>query len=437
MHDFTGADVGLPWAERPETVGVSSAALERLSHFLEHTVDKSIGHSFPMAGALIARRGKVVYYKGKGDARTEEGTPLQSDSIFRIYSMSKPFTSLALLMLLEEGRLTLEQPAHLYLGPRWEKKNLRVLEADAKETVPCTNDITIRDLLTHTAGLSYGFFDKSPPNPVDAYYAKSNAAAAKKNETLAEMVDRFADLPLCHQPGEAWNYSHAVEVQARVVEVISSKTIGEFLRERFFEPLDMRDTAFTLDEEKYRRLVSLHVEKPDTSKKDVTRSHIRQGNHTPSMRLEAAGQGLVSTFRDYARFCQFCMNEGELDGRRLLGRKTFQLAVRNHLPENRDISQLAVPSYAKEYATRGIGFGLGFAVHMDPALSGLQGSAGQYYWAGAASTEFFCDPEEDLFAMFFTQVLNRDEIKMPLRTLFANIVYGTLVDRQSGPRSSL
>ncbi|GBG28469.1 Acyltransferase mlcH [Hondaea fermentalgiana] len=427
MHDYTGADVGLPWAERAETVGISSPALARLDAFLEHTVDEAVGHNFPMAGALIARHGKVVYYKGKGEALTEKGTPLVHDSIFRIYSMTKPITSLALLMLLEEGKLTLDQPAYLYLGPKWKKDNMRVLYKAGAETVPCERSITVRHLFTHMAGLSYGFEGLVPENPVDPLYQASARKAIKKNENLEELCDRIADLPLCCQPGEAWNYSLATDVLGRIVEVISGQSLADFFQERIFGPLDMRDTAFQLDETKYARLVSLHLEQPDTSKVDMTHLHVKHGEYTNRKRMYSGGGGLVSTFRDYARFAQFCLNQGELDGKRLLGRKTFELAVRNHLPANKDITQLSTPS-CSDYAYPGLGFGLGFAVQMNPALSSTQTTEGQFYWSGAASTTFFCDPKEDMFAMFFTQVFGRDDVKMPLHTYFRNIVYGTLID---------
>mmetsp|Transcript_2289 Transcript_2289/g.5278 ORF Transcript_2289/g.5278 Transcript_2289/m.5278 type:complete len:502 (+) Transcript_2289:103-1608(+) len=426
IFDFTGKDVGLPWAESPESVGISSPALKRIDNFLEHTVDAALGHDFPMAGALVSRKGKVVYYKGTGHALTEKGTPLEHDSIFRIYSMTKPITSVALLMLLEEGKVTLEEPAHLYLGPKWKKQNLRVLEKKGGELLPCKREIRIRHLLTHMAGLSYGFY-LDPENPVDSLYRDSARVGLKKNETLEMLVDRLAELPLCCQPGEKYNYSLATDVVGRIVEVISGQTLDEFFQERIFGPLDMRDTTFQLDEVNYGRLVSLHVEKPDRTRFDMTPMHDKWGEYTKKKNILSGGGGLVSTFRDYARFCQFCMNMGELDGKRLLGRKTFEFAIRNHLPGNKDVYELATPSN-RYIGHPGLGFGLGFAIHMDPTLAGLQASLGQFYWSGAASTIFFCDPKEDMFAMFFTQVLQLDEIKMPLRTLFSNIVYSTLID---------
>lgn len=424
--DWTGEDVGLPWAESPESVGISSSALQRIDAFLEYSVNKTDGYAFPMAGALVARHGKVVYYKGTGHASTEKGTPLEPDSCFRIYSMTKPITSLALLLLMEEGKLTLDQPAHLYLGSKWKKENLRVLEVEGTEPVACKQDITMRHLFTHTGGLSYGFM-LSPENAVDPIYRESDREAAHLNETLEMLVDRLSTLPLCCQPGAKFNYGYHVELLGRVIEVISGQTLPEFLRIRVFEPLDMRHTMFQMDDETREELVSLHCERPDGSRFDMTEIQNKSGDYTKRKNIIHAGHGLVSTFRDYARFAQFCLNKGELDGQRLLGRKTFELAVQNHLPGNKDLQELTTPGYASALAKPGLGFGLGFAVQQDPTLSGLQSSIGQFYWSGAANTIFLCDPKEDMLVMYFTQVLSLDETRVPLRTLFSNIVYGTII----------
>mmetsp|Transcript_6786 Transcript_6786/g.17358 ORF Transcript_6786/g.17358 Transcript_6786/m.17358 type:complete len:389 (-) Transcript_6786:216-1382(-) len=383
-----------------------------------------------MATALVARHGHVVHYSGHGEARP--GEPVQPDSVFRIYSMSKPITSLALLLLWEQGKLLLDQPVHLFLGERWKKENMRVLETHGGELQPCKSSIRVRQLLTHTAGLSYGFLGLEELNPVDGLYQQSERSVRRKNESLEEMVDRIASLPLCHQPGERWNYSYATDVVGRIVEVVSGESLDQFLQKNFFEPLDMHDTGFVLRGDQKDRLTNLQLAHPKGHRLDVTAMQHKNKEYTSEKRLFSGGGGLLSTMRDYARFCQFCLNKGELNGRRIIGRKSFEYAVSNHLPGGKDILALATPS-CESMGIPGIGFGLGFAV--DLGTTSMIQSGGTFYWGGMANTIMFCDPAEDLFALLYTQVINLDEIQVPLRETFTNMVYAALTESvQRDPR---
>eukprot|EP00516_Mucochytrium_quahogii_P001489 CAMPEP_0203747196 /NCGR_PEP_ID=MMETSP0098-20131031/2422_1 /ASSEMBLY_ACC=CAM_ASM_000208 /TAXON_ID=96639 /ORGANISM=" , Strain NY0313808BC1" /LENGTH=430 /DNA_ID=CAMNT_0050635557 /DNA_START=658 /DNA_END=1946 /DNA_ORIENTATION=+ len=423
IQNWGRESVGLPRC-KPEDVGMDGKALERLDSWMEHLVNDV--HNLPMATTLVARKGKVVYYKGCGEATS--GEAVQPDSIFRIYSMTKPITSIAILMLLEEGKLLLEHPAHLYLGPSWKKENMQVLESFGGTPRPCRRTITIKHLLTHTAGLAYGFLGNETINPVDGLYQELSRTCFKLNENLGEMVERLAKLPLCHEPGEKFNYSLATDVLGRIVEVVSGKALDVFLEERVFVPLGMKDTHFFLHNEKESRLVDIKSElQPSGKKVDLTHVQKKHKEFTEYRRLLSGGGGLVSTMHDYARFTQCCLNGGELYGVRILSRKTFEFATINHLVAKKDMLELSMKSSAG-LCPPGVGFGLGFACIQDTNRSGLMPSEGTFYWSGMASTLFFCDPKEELFAIFYTQVVDVDEMRLPLRTLLYNIVYGAIQD---------
>jgi len=396
--------------------------LDRLDNWMASLISD---HGLPHAATLVARKGKVVYYKGTGEQSPE--VPLRSDSIYRIYSMTKPITSLALMMLVEEGRVLLDQPVHLFLGKAWKKQNMNVLAGFGKELEPCTRTITIKMLLLHTSGLTYGFDGVEKLHPVDGLYQESNRKHIKLNESSEEFVNRLASLPLCFQPGTKWNYSYSIDVIGRIVEVVSKQSLGDFFHKRILGPLKMNETSFRIKDDLRDRFTNIHFQKPDGAIIDVTHLQMKNNEYLEFKHLESGGGGLLSTMKDYCRFCHFLLNGGELEGVRLLGRHTMNFATTNHLLDNQDCRQLSSVN-SMQMSSPGIGFGLGFAVVMDPLQSSTMNSKGTFYWSGAASTLFWIDPVEELVVLFHTQVLAIDDLKLPLRNFVNNIVYGSIAD---------
>lgn len=430
VKDWKGYDAGLPWVSKPEEIGFSKTLLDkRLDNWLESLVKgDDMAYNLPNASALVSRKGKICYYKGIGNKNEKE--EIKNDTLYRIYSMTKPITCIALLMLWEEGKFLLDDPLWLYLGEKWKKKNLNVVEEgmELKDAIPSKKAITIRNLFTHTSGLSYGFEGWDLHNKVDKLYQKLERKSRKENMSLADFVDELSKLPLVHQPGEKWCYSYSIDVIGRLVEVISGQSLEIFLKKRIFEPLSMFDTCFRLNNDEINsRFANIHLFHPKLGEKptDVTKVQLKNLDFTTEKKLESGGGGLISTMRDYSRFCQCCLNKGELDGKRIIGRKTFELATMNNLENNAEGYSMSTKT-SKDILYRGTGFGLGFAINLNSIDSKTSMTSGVYYWAGAASTLFFCDPKEQMFAIFFTQLLNNDDMKLPLRKMFTNLVYGCL-----------
>jgi len=401
----------------PEEVGLSSA---RLARVVEH-LDRSYVGPGKVAGTLtlVARRGRIAFLEAQGRMDLERGKPMQDDTIFRIYSMTKPVTSVALMSLYEEGRFQLADPVHKYI-PEW--RDLRVFQGGKYPqflTRPCERPMTVRDLFTHMSGLTYGFMQSTN---VDSAYRRLRVQG-EDGGTLRDMVEKLARLPLEFSPGTAWNYSVSTDVLAHLVEVISGKRFDEFLQDRIFGPLRMADTGFTVPPEKIERFAANYGRRADKSLRLEDDPH-----DSPYIRPRSflsGGGGLVSTARDYFRFCQMLLAGGELDGARVLGRKTIELMTRNHLPPGRDLADLA-RGYFSEVSNEGTGFGLGFSVILDPAHAQVIGSPGEYAWGGAASTIFWIDPAEELIVVFMTQL-------MPSRTFnfrgqLKSIVYPAIID---------
>ena len=379
---------------------------QRLAKIDDHLLRRYIQPK-KIAGALtlVARRGELAYLSPVGFMDLEREKPMREDTIFRIYSMTKPITSVAIMMLWEEGHWQLTDPVDRFI-PKW--RNLAVYQAGMHPnylTTPVERRMQMRDLLTHQSGLTYSIMNRTN---VDAAYRQTGiggtvigAGDAPHPGTLADMVERLADIPLEFSPGTKWNYSVSTDVLAHIVEVISNQRFDQFLRERIFDPLGMVDTGFSVPADKVDRFAANYgrgAEKRLVLVDDpMTSSYLQQ----PS--FLSGGGGLVSTARDYWRFCQMLLNGGELDGHRILGRKTIELMTMNHLPDGKDLTELSVAAYS-EIASEGVGFGLGFAVTLDPTLTG-GGSKGEYYWGGAASTIFWIDPTEDLIVIFLTQLM--------------------------------
>ena len=407
----------LPLAS-PETAGMSQPALDRLEAHLKRRYIEA--GRFPGTQLLVYRRGKMVHNHVQGFADVERQIPLQDDSIFRIYSMTKPITSVAFMMLFEEGKVALDEPVHSYI-PEW--KNLGVFQAGtlpAFLTKPPARPMLVVDLLRHTSGLTYGFQQRSN---VDAAYRELKLGEVEKSGSLPSMISDLARLPLEFSPGDAWNYSVATDVIGYLIGQISGMPFEQFLKERIFDPLEMRDTGFFVPPDKAHRLAACYAADGRggmTLQDDPTKSSFLK---PPS--LISGGGGLCSTAADYLSFCRALLNGGELAGVRLIGPKTLALMTSNHLPGGHDLPALS-RSLFSEAAYHGIGFGLGFAVTMSPALTLIPGSAGEFNWGGAATTSFWIDPAEELIAIFMTQVLPSSAY--PVRRELRTMVYAAIND---------
>jgi CubicO group peptidase (beta-lactamase class C family) len=402
----------------PESAGMSKAAFERLdAHLKRRYIDAA---RFPGAQLLVYRRGKIVHSAVQGFADLERKIPMKDDTIFRIYSMTKPITSVAFMMLVEEGAVALDEPVHKYI-PEWQ--NLGVFlagTAPAFLTRPPSRPMLIVDLLRHTSGLTYGFQQRSN---VDAAYRDMKIGEIEKAGTLQSMIDGLAKLPLEFSPGEAWNYSIATDVVGYLIGKISGKPFEQFLKERIFDPLGMNDTDFFVASDKADRLAACYAADGKggmTLQDDPTTSSFLS---PPS--LISGGGGLCSTAADYLTFCRALIGGGELGGVRLIGPKTLALMTSNHLPGGRDLPEMS-RSLFSEAAYNGIGFGLGFSVTLNPAQTLIPGSAGEYAWGGAATTSFWIDPAEELIAIFMTQVLPSSAY--PWRRELRTMVYSAITD---------
>ena len=386
---------------KPEDVGLSSTALDRLSAALkERVANKHV----PGAVALVARHGKVAYHEAFGVQDPVSGAPMRTDSIFRIYSMTKALVSVGVMMLWEEGRLMLTDPIGKYL-PALAAPRVGVIKEGGLEYTDAVRPITVQDLLRHTSGLTYEFRGDTPVHK--AYMAAKIARAKQTNE---DQVATLGALPLLHQPGTHWEYSRSTDVLGRLIEVIAGQTLGTFLRDRLTAPLGMPDTAFSVPEADHGRIAEPFAKDPDTGM-DINLLDVRR----PAL-FESGGGGLVGTSMDYARFCAMLLNNGRLDGTRYIGRKTLELMTADHLG--------SIPA-SPEMLPASHGFGLGFAVRIAAGLAPFPGSVGNYYWGGAAGTSFWVDPAERLCAVLMIQApVQRDHYRL----LFRDLVYAAIAD---------
>jgi CubicO group peptidase (beta-lactamase class C family) len=392
---------------KPEEVGLSSSRLGRISDHFQRYIDAG-----KVTGTLtlIARRGKIAYFEPQGHLEIERRRPVMHDSIFRIYSMTKPIVSVGLMMLHEQGLVQLDDPVHKFI-PSW--RDLSVFVGGnypTWKTTPVERAMTIRDLLTHTSGLTYGFMERTN---VDAAYRRLGVADfTREGYTLGDMIAALAKVPLEFSPGTRWNYSVATDVVGHVIEIISGQRLDAYLREHIFQPLGMQDTAFVISEEQTKRFAANYARQPDDSLKladDPANSYYRERT------FFSGGGGLVATAHDYFRFATMMLNKGELDGIRLLGRKTVELMTMNHLPDGQDLTTLALPSMFTETVYGGVGFGLGFSVMQSPARAQISGTPGEFAWGGAAGTAFWIDPVEEIVVVFMTQLM---ELGLPSRYPF-------------------
>ncbi|MGD2143635.1 MAG: serine hydrolase domain-containing protein [Anaerolineae bacterium] len=392
----------------PEEAGFSSERLGRIGAVMQHYVDENKVAGFI---TLVARYGGVVHHERFGMMDVEESKPMQFDTIFRIYSMTKPITSVALMMLFEQGLVRLTDPVSRFMPAFGEVK---VLGNDGSLVEP-DRAITIQDLLRHTAGLSYDGYYEETGELVDKLYDEVDLWPP--GATSEEMVRRIAELPLAFQPGEAWRYSVATDIVGRVVELVSDMSLAQFFEEKILKPLGMEETAFSVPPEKADRLATLYGEAEEGGLEEVDAA---VGGDYFDVTLHSGGHGLVSTVADYHRLAKFLLNKGELNGVRLLGPRTVELMTANHLPP------AVLPIAMGAEPMPGLGFGLGFSVMLDVALSGMMGSPGLYSWGGWAKTHFWVDPEEELIGILMVQQIHTGS--HPAVIDFRTLVYQALVD---------
>lgn len=368
---------------------------------------------------MVSRRGVPAYFRSFGLRDLERETPVTEDTIFRIYSMSKPITSIALMMLYEEGRFQLNDPVHRFI-PAWKGQRVYV-EGSGEGMVTKAPDtpVTMRHVLTHMSGLTYGEALFPSNHPADKLYEELGVNRGH-GVTMQSFADTLAQVPLRFEPGSKWCYSLATDVCGCLVEFISGQPFADFLRERLFEPLGMQDTSFVIDDSRVERFAANYGRRPDKTLKLLDDPF--ESIYADDARFPSGGGGLVSTTRDYARFCEMLRRKGELDGHRIIGSRTLGLMTRNHLPGGVDLAEIAMGAFS-ETAYEGVGFGLGFASTLDDVTAGTIG-AGDFYWGGAASTIFWVDPVEDLFVIFMTQLM--PSATFNFRGQLKNIIYGAI-----------
>jgi len=369
---------------------------------------------------LVSRHGRVVHASTYGWRDLEARLPVEMDTLFRIYSMTKPVTSVAAMMLYEEGAFELSDPVSRFI-PAFADMAVYARGSAAKPlTVPAKEPVRMRHLLTHTAGLTYGFHHV---HVVDQLYRRAGFEwGTPAGRGLAACCDTWASLPLLFEPGAEWNYSVATDVVGRVVEVLSGQPLDAFFSERIFAPLGMADTWFFVQGDDVHRLAALYTPGPDGRAARHDQMGVAALSRPAAL---SGGGGLVSSAADYHRFARMLAGRGQLDGVRLLGSRTVDRMTRNHLPGGADLESFGRPLYA-ETSYPGVGFGLGLAVVQDPVAYGTLCSAGEFFWGGAASTVFLVDPVEDLIVVFLTQLLPSSTY--PLRTILRQLVYQALTD---------
>lgn len=397
----------------PEAVGMSAERLSRIDARLQEYIDLKKAPGFV---TLVARDSEVVHLEATGYRDAERQLPMQEDTIFRIYSMTKPITSVALMMLYEQGKFQLVEPVSRYISAFGNTKVLRGYDFVGQQLVAQNPPMTIHHLLAHTAGLSYGFHYDSP---IDDMYRDS--IFRSETATLEEKIVGMAALPLRFQPGSAWNYSIATDVCGYLVQLLADMPFEDFLKERIFQPLGMNDTAFHVSADKLDRFAKLYQHNLQNSSFHEYKGtpHIPGHDYTKPASAPSGGGGLVSTASDYWQFANMLLNEGELNDVRIIGRKTLEFMTRNHIrPE---LLPLAI-GFAN---MPGKGFGLGFDVVIDAAQTGVLNSDGNFGWSGAASTNFWVDPQEQVVGIIMTQLMDN---MLPFGHDFRALAYQALVD---------
>jgi CubicO group peptidase (beta-lactamase class C family) len=412
---------------KPESVGLSSARLHKLDQVMKSRyVD---GGDLPGLITMVYRKGELVHTGVSGHMDLERDKPMREDALFRIYSMTKPITAVALMMLVEEGLIGLDDAVSAYI-PSWKRmgvyaSGMPTLLANAPPsfiTTPAERPMKVVDLVTHTSGLTYGFMMRTS---VDAAYRKAKINDFQTPGGLEEMMEQLSHIPLEFSPGAAWNYSVAIDVMGYLVQKLSGQSFGEFLHSRLFKPLGMVDTAFYCPPEKIDRFTSCY--QPKRGGGLQVQDDAQKSTYAKPPALESGGGGLVSTAHDYLRFCRMMLNGGSLGGVQILSPKTVELFSLNHLPDNRELASMAPPGAFSEAGYSGIGFSIGCGVNINVAKTRLPGTLGEYFWGGAASTAFWIDPKEDLTVVFMTQVMGTDA-RLTLRRDLRTLVYSAMTE---------
>jgi len=403
----SGAFAEGPVTAKPEETGFSSTGLARIDAYLKNEIAEN---KIPGAIMMIQRNGKTAYFNSFGvrDPSTKE--PMTPDTIFRIYSMSKPITTVAAMMLVEEGKLALDEPLSKYI-PAFADVKVGVEKKGEDgvvglDLVPAKRPITIQDLMRHTSGLTYGFFGEGA---VKKLYVGANLGEGDPDNAV--FAERLAKLPLAYQPGTTWDYSHSVDVLGRVIEVISGKSLYEFEKERILDPLGMKDTGFYVTASDKKTLVAEPFPNDRKIGNDAT-----MGDPRVQQKWESGGGGMVSTIGDYACFAAMILNGGALDGKRYLSPKTIAYMGANHIAPSSGV--VPGPYYLPG---PGFGFGLGFAVRTEAGISPIEGSVGEMNWSGAGGTTFWVDRQENMFVVFMAQTVTQ---RSRIRATLKNLVYG-------------
>jgi len=408
---------------RPEEVGMSSRGLQNVSRLVQRYIDDG-----RYAGAIIeiARHDQVVYFETYGNMDNEASKPMAHDTIVRAYSMTKPIASIALMQLYEEGLFQLDDPVSAYV-PEFAK--LEVFDGGTESdyrTRPAAREMTVRDVLMHTSGL----IGRGHDSPVGRMYEAAGLLGSESDGTLHDMIRKVGELPLYCDPGSEWNYGISTDIVGYLVEVIAVQPFDRYLEERIFQPLAMPDTGFHVPESEFERFAACYERDDEAAATNGGNRYRLQdapaASHytTPRTYFSGAG-GLVTTATDYMRFSRMLANGGELEGERVIGPRTIEFMASNHLPTGGDLATMGQPQFG-ETAMEGIGFGLGFAVLMNPTKAQLLGTPGEYYWGGAASTAFFVSPAEDLAVVFLTQL--RPSSSYPIRRELRIATYASITD---------
>jgi CubicO group peptidase (beta-lactamase class C family) len=403
----------------PREVGLSADRLARIPTFFEPYLERG---KLPCMAVLIAREGKVAHLSLQGRTEIGGGEPIAEETLYRIYSMTKPVTSVAAMMLFEEGKLRLDHEVSRYI-PSF--ADVRVWDGGTPEeprTRAPDRPMLVRDLFLHTSGLTYAFLHQ---HDADAHYRARNLEYSAFKGDLAAFCDALAGAPLAFSPGERWNYSNATDVLGRIVEVVSGQTLDRFFETRIFKPLGMADTGFHVPPESVGRLMACYWRNPQNGAILRTDPGGGASSYAAPPNVLSGGGGLVSTLDDYLRLCLMLAQGGEFGGVRLLSPKTIEFMTMNHLPENRTISQMGDKTFS-ETRMEGSGFGLGFAVTTDVIATTQPGSVGTYSWGGMASTFFWIDPVEDLLAIQMTQLMPSGSY--PIRPQLQQLVYAAITD---------
>ena len=407
------------FADEARSVGMCPERLARIPKFFEGYLERK---KFSGLQLFLARQGKTVLHSCQGVKDWDTDAPIDPQTIYRIYSMSKPVTSVGLMMLYEQGLFRLEHEVSRYLPEFADMQVYKSGDLSTMQTVPAQNAICVRDLLTHTSGLSYDFMHQ---HPVDHLYRKRNLEGLRVNtHTLEEFSKELGSLPLVFEPGTRWNYSFSTDICGRLIEVLSGQSLDQFFAQHIFEPLEMVDTGFSVPEEKVERFASCYdYYRPDlgVQKQDDP----KDSTYVTGRKLLSGGGGLVSTTDDYYRFCRMLLNKGELDGVRLLSPTTVEFMTRNHLPQNKTMKDMGDEMFT-ENRMEGSGFGLGFSVILNDMDAMATVPVGSYSWGGAASTYFWIDPVHELIGILMAQVMPSD--RFPIRPQFQQLSYASIID---------